>query len=295
MKKKTKQKPNYTKAIIKDVIILACSIATLVLSFINMSNIMASEGEVSDQIRWYSVAIFFLIGGLHLPFFFKSTRASGSIKHIIYAICYGSCGVLILTIGAYKWTYMIVAIISFLTLISGRIISIFHNKEARNILINSLSLLILVTILVTAIIYTFNGDYTFPLLLCQATIAALSFIYILQEAFSKIQFNELREIVKKTYAFEILLGLLSLIISFSFLFTFFEEITYGDALWYCFAVVTTIGFGDITVTHIVCRILSVILGLYGVLVVAVLTSIVVNLYNATKHSNKEKEEKDSIL
>ena len=106
--------------------------------------------------------------------------------------------------------------------------------------------------------------------------------YILKEAFYRIKFAKLKKILRRTYVFEILLGLVSLIISFSFLFTTFEDISYGDALWYCFSVVTTIGFGDIVVESILSRILAVILGLYGLIVVAVITSVIVNFYNESK-------------
>ena len=112
--------------------------------------------------------------------------------------------------------------------------------------------------------------------------------YILKEAFYRIKFAKLKKILRRTYVFEILLGLVSLIISFSFLFTIFEDISYGDALWYCFSVVTTIGFGDIVVESILSRILAVILGLYGLIVVAVITSVIVNFYNESKDTLDKK-------
>jgi hypothetical protein len=104
--------------------------------------------------------------------------------------------------------------------------------------------------------------------------------------------------MKKSMVFEILSGLAVLIMCFSFAFTYLEEsmTEYSDALWYCFAIVTTIGFGDITATSDVGRILSVILGIYGIIVVALITSIIVNFYNEL---NKEKlsleGEKDSEI
>ena len=52
-----------------------------------------------------------------------------------------------------------------------------------------------------------------------------------------------------------------------------------DALWYCYTVVTTIGFGDVTVTTRLSRILSVLLSVYAVLVIAIVTGVVVNYYN----------------
>lgn len=48
-----------------------------------------------------------------------------------------------------------------------------------------------------------------------------------------------------------------------------------DAIWFCFSVVTTIGFGDIVVTNPVARIVAVILAVYGILVIAVITGVIV--------------------
>ena len=53
----------------------------------------------------------------------------------------------------------------------------------------------------------------------------------------------------------------------------------GDALWYCYTVVTTIGFGDITVTERLSRILSVCLSVYAALVLPIITGVVVSYYN----------------
>ncbi len=43
--------------------------------------------------------------------------------------------------------------------------------------------------------------------------------------------------------------------------------TYMDALWYGFMLVTTVGFGDLTATNLISRLISVFLGLYGVLAI----------------------------
>lgn len=53
----------------------------------------------------------------------------------------------------------------------------------------------------------------------------------------------------------------------------------GDAMWYCYATVTTIGFGDVTVHYHLSRALSVLLSIYAVLVIAIITGVVVNYYN----------------
>jgi hypothetical protein len=82
-----------------------------------------------------------------------------------------------------------------------------------------------------------------------------------------------------------------LIMAFSFVFRALEPgiPTYLDALWYCFSVVTTVGFGDLTVVGGVSRAITVILGAYGIIVVALITSVVVNFYNEVKDSDDDGE------
>jgi len=48
-----------------------------------------------------------------------------------------------------------------------------------------------------------------------------------------------------------------------------------DAIWFCFAVVTTIGFGDIVVTNFIARIVAIVLAVYGILVIAIITGVIV--------------------
>lgn len=54
---------------------------------------------------------------------------------------------------------------------------------------------------------------------------------------------------------------------------------FDDALWCCFQAVTTIGYGDITVTSTVGRAVVVVLSVVGILFVAVLTAVVVSYCN----------------
>ena len=85
-------------------------------------------------------------------------------------------------------------------------------------------------------------------------------------------------------AAEIIGGLFLLIFAFSYILVFLEPNieTMRDGLWYCFAIVTTIGFGDFSAVTPIGRLLSVILGLYGIIVVALITSIIVNFYGEMK-------------
>ena len=54
--------------------------------------------------------------------------------------------------------------------------------------------------------------------------------------------------------------------------------TYREALWYCFTVVSTIGFGDVVVHASISRSLSVVLSLYAVVTLAIFTGVIVNYY-----------------
>jgi voltage-gated potassium channel len=66
--------------------------------------------------------------------------------------------------------------------------------------------------------------------------------------------------------------------------------SFFDAIWFCVAVVTTIGFGDIVVTNVIARIVTIILALYGILVVAVITGVIVYYISRILDVNKLSEE-----
>ena len=55
--------------------------------------------------------------------------------------------------------------------------------------------------------------------------------------------------------------------------------TYGDALWYCFTVASTIGFGDVVVHMRLSRILSVALSFYSAVTLAIVTGVFVSYFN----------------
>lgn len=68
--------------------------------------------------------------------------------------------------------------------------------------------------------------------------------------------------------------------------------TFANGLWYSFSIVTTIGLGDYAATSLIGRIVAVFLGIYGIVVVAVITSIIVNFFNETTGRNDKKKLKD---
>ena len=169
-----------------------------------------------------------------------------------------------------------------LAMIMGRIVSIVRDHRFRNILLNGLCIMVLLVS-----VFTFVAT--------DMLIFFLAVLKLMKIIFGRINLAVLWKIVRNTYAAEIIFGLILLIVTFSFLLYYFEPgiESIKDALWYCFAIVTTIGFGDLTAVTDFGRILSVILGAYGIVVVALITSIIVNLYGEMKKDGGKPEESDA--
>ena len=176
----------------------------------------------------------------------------------------------------------------FAAALPNRVMKIISNHRPRSAVCNGM-------IAATALLMIFetislDTQYAASLFLFQIFFIAFSCIgHIVYISFAQMRFRVMMKIIRKTFAAEILFGMVLLIVSFSFVFVAIEpEITsFADAMWYCFAVVTTTGFGDLTVVTVAGRLLSVILGMYGIVVVALITSIIVNFYGEMKVSPEE--------
>ncbi len=95
--------------------------------------------------------------------------------------------------------------------------------------------------------------------------------------------NNLRilgNILSSTGASKVLASyVISVLVIAALIWMFEPEIhTYRDSLWYCYAVISTAGFGDVVTTALIPRILSLVLTVYSVLVIAIVTGVVVNYY-----------------
>ncbi len=140
--------------------------------------------------------------------------------------------------------------------------------------------------------YAGSGTDIFLYMILMILILLRLILHVVGISVSQMKLKILANIIRETYVAEILLGLLLMIIACSTIFSTLEESMggYGDALWYSFALVTTIGFGDITATTLIGRALSVFLGIYGIVVVAIITSVIVNFYGEMRRIRKPEEE-----
>ncbi len=262
----------------------AVSIAVLMLAM-EVFRLFTEEAAL-DLLRYtakYGVAaaLFFTLAASELLRYF--IRRDGTslcrVRHLLGVVLFIVCGILLLThVGDHRSSY-ISSVCYSATLILARVDAVARDHRARRIVSN-----IFLFFLIAFFLWLPTGLFFAPVF-----ITVLSLTHIGGIAFSQINFRALEKIIRKTYAIEIIFGMLLLMAAFSIMLQSTEEgiDTFIDALWYCFAIVTTIGFGDYAAASVVGRILSVILGIYGIIVVSLITSIIVNFYNEVKDEPEE--------
>ena len=260
--------------------ILAAGILILAIHSLMISYFMV-DGALETGNPYPSVALVFLLLGItqliKIPLH-SAKKRKWLLFHLLFVLVFFGLAVFIF-LSRYSLTALQLAGMGFcLYLMGSRILYTFEKRRKRDIVI---------TLLYCLLILCFFAQVFLLILIIFKAFGA-----ILIMSFSEIQMGVLLKIIRKTFAAEILAGLLLLIVTFSYIFYVVEPgmATYGDALWYCFAVVTTIGFGDFSAIVPLTRVLSVILGIYGIIVVALITSIIVNFYNEVKDHNEEEGE-----
>ncbi len=90
----------------------------------------------------------------------------------------------------------------------------------------------------------------------------------------------LKDILKHTNSDKILISYILFILVDALVILLFEPsiTTYGDALWYCYEVISTTGFGEFVAYGLIARICSVLLTVYSLIVIAIITGVVTNFY-----------------
>ena len=65
-----------------------------------------------------------------------------------------------------------------------------------------------------------------------------------------------------------------------------------DALWWCVATVTTVGYGDIVPVSIIGRILALFYMFFGISMIAILLSVITNTFYKQRFEKEEREKRE---
>ena len=271
--------------------------------FENIKNTLETAEEIQNigysSARLTAVMLFSALVVLHLVQGIAGFRGSRLLflKHMIYILLSSAAAFLLLVRGDNQNQWPLACLLYFLAAFISCVISFVGKRNKWNILL----LILMLAVLFLGGCAYLAASFAPPEIQGSGSMLAVLMVFLLIDvqgvsyivplAFAQIRMDILIKIIKKTYAAEILIGIVLLIVAFSLVLPAFEPGIdhFGDALWYCFAIVTTIGFGDIAATSVIGRILSVILGAYGIVVVSLITSIIVNFYGEMKKEEDRDE------
>ena len=270
-------------------------LAALILAFSTMTVLAVVKNSYVDAPK-YLLWVFFFVGLMSFVIFLKERTKLSLIRAIILFVFNIATAIIVQFAKDNPYLFSLAAGIYCLSIVISRVFKIVQKRTVRSIVFNVLIILLIVFLAIGILATPSDSEINIQaiVLIECIIIAIISFVEAASLAFSQLKLDVLAKIITNTFSLEILFGLLTLIVCFSLVFPMVEPgiNTFPDALWYCFAVVTTIGFGDYAAVTLIGRLLTVVLGLYGLIVVAVITSIIVNFYNETVGKRDQKELKE---
>ena len=274
-------------------IILGSVLSTIVLLFSILALIKVREGD-AETASGFLFTIFVVLGLSRLITWFRERTKIAFIRFLVLFVFNIIIGILLFFAKNNPFFYSLVGGLFCLTIIISRIFKILQNHSVRSIVLNAI-IIALATFLAIGLFVSYNEESFFaPIVIVCVIVTFAALLEVLSNAFSQLKFQTLFKIIFRTFALEVLLGLLTMVVASALVFMYFEDSipTFWDGLWYAFAVVTTIGFGDFAAVTAVGRVVTVLLGIYGIIVVAVITSIIVNFYNETAGKRDTQELKE---
>ena len=233
---------------------------------------------------------------LSLAYTIKAVKERGKKKRVVRFSVTAGMYLVGAALGVYllggQYFVPVVSLVFLVYIIFARTMSLVEKRSKKNVILAILCG-IWVFLMSTTVLYLFYGDFPIYemslIIVMSAYFSILALVRIIQLSLSHIRYDILIKVIKRSMAVEILSGLGLLIIAFSFVFSVIEPDmpSVWSAMWYCFALITTIGFGDVVAQSILGKVLSVILGIYGIIVVSLITSIIVNFYSEIKEEDKQ--------
>ena len=288
-----------SSTILAAIVLILSSLTILTFS----TAIQEGATEIPEAVPFYILGIFIVSGLMSLVKFFKDRSKSNFIKFLVMIVFNVVLGIIVLFAKNNPFLFVLTAGLYCASLVVARVFNIIQDHSIRSIVLNGLIILFAIFLAVGIFVSPMTDmEQLQNIIVVECVfIAIVAFIEAMSIALANLKVKVLFKIILNTFSLEILFGLLVMIVCFSLVFATVEPqsvdpntniSTFPEALWYCFAVVTTIGFGDFYAVTAVGRILTVILGMYGLVCVAVITSIVVNFYNETSGKRDQKELKD---
>ena len=272
---------------------LGVVLTTLVIVFSVLTFAKAKNNQL-DEAPKFMVWTFICLGLTRFVSYLKNRKTMSFLRAIILLLINVGLGVLVIFAKYNYYIFSVTAGLFAISIVVSRIFKLIEKHTTRDIVLNVLIIVFAVGLSV-GFFQRVNDDLLSTIILGECTfIAVCTFVEASMLSLSQLKLDVFAKIIFRTYALEILFGLLALMAAFSLILMYEEETmaSYPDALWYCFTVVTTIGFGDFAAKTLVGRLITVILGVYGIIVVAVITSIIVNFYNETSGKKDAKELRD---
>ena len=263
-------------------LVLASIVSALILSFSVLAIIKLQEHDFQSA-SVFLLLIFISLGLSRLFSVFKNKDKKSLISFIVFLIFDIVLGIIIYFGKDNPYLYSLCGGLFCISIILSRIPKMISNHTLRNLIFNAI-IILFIGLLAVGLFIPVNEENAFsPIIIICVIVVFNALFEILSTSFASLNVHVLFKIVIRTYALEVFLGLFTVMVGAAIVFMNYEEgiATFGDGLWYAFAIVTTIGFGDMYAKTMIGRLVSVFLGVYGIIVVAVITSIIVNFYNET--------------
>ena len=290
---KKNDKTKLSKDSIYLVLNLVLAVVTMGLAAALASALMPDSFDADSAALFMGLTIFSLVLFQVLLFLVKDT-----LKDKIRAILVGVIYVAAMLVGFASKNHFALFYISTMLILIGMALNQFllvtSEKTKKGMITNILVGIVLLG-LAGSILYDYPKDNESIKIIAIALFLFVSLKKVLFPTLKLEKIKLLLNILIKTHAIDVIVCLFAFMIAFSFILPGVEDkaggsiTTFWDAMWYCFTVITTIGFGDFAAVSTIGRVLTVVLGVYGIVVVAILTSVIVNFYNEVTAKEKARD------